>query len=316
MEAQHIYACGKTGSGKSTFLKNEIFAEILKRDRAIVFIDPHGHDANDLLDALPRKDFHRTVILDFSDQNFIVSFNPLTAGAVHTLSGLKSIWLESWGARMNNILRYALLVLEQNPSSVLTDITQLLHDDFYRAQLLKKVARPAVKRFFKPGGEFEKEYKNARDHPLSPILNKIGEIAASDISRFLCDRQPTITFEKILAEKLLLIVNLSKPTLGDEAAAIAGSLITTTLRAALLRNPTTCSLYADEFQTYGTALFASMLSEMRKFGLKMVLTHQFIHQVPEMLQKAILGNVSRRVIFNVDYEDAESPQPRGVFENI
>jgi DNA helicase HerA-like ATPase len=113
MENLHIYSCGKTGSGKSTFLKNELFAEILQRDRAIVFIDPHGHDALDLLDRLPRKDFHRTVLMDFADPNFVVSFNPLTAGAVHTLSGLKSIWLESWGPRMNNILRYALLVLEQ-----------------------------------------------------------------------------------------------------------------------------------------------------------------------------------------------------------
>src|SRR5947209_2055686 len=207
MENLHIYGCGKTGSGKSTFLKNEIFAEILKRDRSIIFIDPHGHDALDLLDALPRKDFQRTVIMDFSDYNYIVSFNPLTAGAVHTLSGLKSIWLESWGPRMNNILRYALLVLEQNPTSVLTDITQLLHDDFYRASLLKNVTNPAVKRFFKPRGEFDREYATARDHPLSPILNKIGEIAASEISRFLCDRDPSITFERILNEKLILIVN-------------------------------------------------------------------------------------------------------------
>src|SRR5438552_8442038 len=157
MENLHIYGCGKTGSGKSTFVKNEIYADIKNRDRPIIFIDPHGYDAYDLLDALPRKDFKRTVLMDFADPNYIVSFNPLTAGAVHTLSGLKSIWLESWGPRMNNILRYALLVLEQNPTSVLTDITQLLHDDFYRANLLKKVTNPAVKRFFKHGGEFDKE---------------------------------------------------------------------------------------------------------------------------------------------------------------
>src|SRR5438477_7146564 len=125
MENLHIYVCGKSGFGKSTFLKNEIFGEIQNRDRAIVFIDPHGHDAFDLLDALPRKDFKRTVIMDFADPNFIVSFNPLTAGAVHTLSGLKSIWLESWGPRMNNILRYTLLVLEQNSSTVVLHRAQV-----------------------------------------------------------------------------------------------------------------------------------------------------------------------------------------------
>ena len=144
MENLHTYVCGKSGFGKSTFLKNEIFSEIQSRDRAIVFIDPHGHDAYDLLDAMPRKNFKRTVIMDFADPNFIVSFNPLAAGAVHTLSGLKSIWLESWGPRMNNILRYTLLVLEQNPSTVLTDIIPLLHDERYRAQLLAKVTQPAV----------------------------------------------------------------------------------------------------------------------------------------------------------------------------
>ena len=91
MENLHTYICGKSGFGKSTFLKNQIFDDIKTRDRPIIFIDPHGEDAYDLLDALPRKDFKRTAIMDFADHNYIVSFNPLTAGAVHTLSGLKSI---------------------------------------------------------------------------------------------------------------------------------------------------------------------------------------------------------------------------------
>jgi hypothetical protein len=301
MENLHQYICGKSGSGKSTYLKNQILDEIEARDHAVFFIDPHGHDALDLLDAIPPDLTEKTCYIDLSDAEYAVGFNPLIKPA-HTLSGLKSIWIDSWGPRMEWLLLNGLLVLAENPPATLEDLTPLYFDPVHREKLLRSVAKPATHKFWTK--EFPLKYEKSRDNPDSPILNKIGQLLTSDISRNLCQKSPKFNFREALAENYIAIVNLSKPTIGDEAAAIFGSLFTTTLRTTLLEHPAACSLYADEFQTYGTSLFASMLSEMRKFGLKMVLAHQFISQIDEKLQKAILGNVSHKVIFNVDYDDA------------
>jgi hypothetical protein len=303
MENFHSYFCGRSGSGKSTLLKNEIMAAIERRDRAVFYIDPHGHDARDLLDAIPRDLTEKTVYFDLSDQHYAVGFNPLLS-PVHTLSGLKSIWLKDWGPRMNHILRNSLMLLAETPGTTFEDIPPLFFDHDHRARLLRSVKRTSTRRFWKSGGEFEKKYEKAKDNPDSPILNKIGEILSSDITRNLCQKSPKFDFQRALEGKYVVVVNLSKPTVGDEAAAIFGSLFTTTLRATLLQHPHPCTLYADEFQTYGTALFSGMLSEMRKFGLTLVLAHQFISQISDDLQHAILGNVARKVIFNVDYADA------------
>ena len=118
-------------------------------------------------------------------------------------------------------------------------------------------------------------------------------------------RHPKFDFKVALNEKMIVLLNLAKPNIGDEAAAILGALFTTTLRSALLENPRPCTLIADEFQTYGTSLFSGMLSEMRKFGLKMIVAHQFISQIDEALRDAILGNTTQKIIFNVDHKDAE-----------
>ena len=306
MENLHQYVCGKSGSGKSTFLKNAILDEIEERDHAVFFIDPHGHDALDLLDAIPSDLTEKTCYIDLSDYHYAVGFNPLIKPA-HTLSGLKSIWIDSWGPRMEWLLLNGLLVLAEHPQATLEDLTPLYFDPVHREKLIgsaeePRIATTATRRFwFK---EFPLKYAKSKDNPDSPILNKIGQLLTSDISRNLCQKSPKFDFRQALQERYVVIVNLSKPTIGDEAAAIFGSLFTTTLRATLLEHPAPCSLYADEFQTYGTSLFASMLSEMRKFGLKMVLAHQFISQIDEKLQKAVLGNVAHKVIFNVDYDDA------------
>lgn len=284
-------------------MKNEILQEIENRDRAVFFVDPHGPDALDLLDAIPSDLTEKTVFLDASDPNYAVGFNPNVA-PVHALSSLKAIWAKDWGPRMNHILRNTLMLLHENPGSTFEDIPPIFYDSAKRARLVRNVQRLSTRRFWQPGGEFERKYERARDNPDSAILNKVGEILSSNIVRNLCQRTPRLDFATALRNNFVVIVNLSKPTIGDEAAAILGSLFITSLRAALLVNPTACSVWVDEFQTLGASMFGAMLSEMRKFGLKLGLAQQYISQVDEQLQRAILGNVGHKVIFEIDYADA------------
>ena len=286
--------------GKSTFLLNEIFDEIDRGDRALVYIDPHGENSLALLDALPRRSIKNTCYIDCSTTTNAVGFNPLV-NPIHTLSGLKSIWIDSWGPRMEWLLLNDLLLLSET-GCTLKDLPRLHYDIAFRERLLDTTTNKELLKFWRK--EYPAKYDKSKDNPDSPILNKIGQLNASFISYILNQTHPKLNLYKLLSEKGLIVLNLSKPTIGDEAAAILGSLFTTTIRGVLLKHPTPTSLYADEFQTYGTSIFAAMLSEMRKFGLKLVLCHQFISQVDESLQRAILGNVQHNIIFNVDHDDA------------
>lgn len=300
MENRHEYIVGKSGQGKTTLLLNKVFDEIQNRDRAIFFIDPHGEAALQLLDTLPRSAFRRTCYIDCSDTEYAVGFNPLL-NPLHCLSGLKSIWSESWGPRMEWLLLNGLLTLHANPGTTFKDLPKLYYDRAFREQLLEG-ASPDVRRFWRK--EYPQKYEKSKDNPDSPILNKIGQINASSISRVLCQTTPKLDLSQALQEHYIVVLNLHTPSIGNEAAAILGALFTTTLRAALLRSPAPCTLFADEFQKYGTSIYAEMLSEMRKFGLRMVLAHQYISQIDVKLQAAILGNVAHKTIFNVDYDDA------------
>ena len=204
MENLHQYICGKSGSGKSTFLKNEILDEIEERDHAVFFIDPHGHDALDLLDAIPSDLTEKTCYIDLSDYHYAVGFNPLIKPA-HTLSGLKSIWIDSWGPRMEWLLLNGLLVLAENPQATLEDLTPLYFDPVHREKLIgsaeePRIAKTATRRFwFK---EFPLKYEKSKDNPDSPILNKIGQLLTSDISRNLCQKSPKFDFRASIGRTL------------------------------------------------------------------------------------------------------------------
>jgi hypothetical protein len=299
MENRHTYVLGQSGSGKSTFIANDFFRE-LETDRALFFIDPHGENFYALADALPRRLIKRTVLIDCADYHYAVGFDPIT-NPLHTLSGLKSIWIDSWGPRMEWLLLNALHVIHQN-GKTFRELPLLFVDSAFRARMLERIDDPQLRAFWRT--EFPAKYEHSRDNPDSPILNKIGQLNLSRISRVLCQRSPKMDFRDVLDRRGIVLLNLSKPTLGDEAAAILGALFTSSLRGALLEHPTPTTLYADEFQTYGTGMYAAMLSEMRKFGLRMVLANQFLTQIDIGLRHAILANAASKIIFRVQHEDA------------
>ncbi len=299
MDNRHTYIIGQSGSGKSTYIANDFFSE-LAADRALFFIDPHGENFYALADALPRRLINRTVLIDCADYHYAVGFDPIS-NPLHTLSGLKSIWIDSWGPRMEWLLLNALHVIHLN-GKTFRELPLLFVDSAFRASMLERITDAQLLGFWKT--EFPAKYEHSRDNPDSPILNKIGQLNLSHISRVLCQKTPKMHFRDVLERRGIVLLNLSKPTLGDEAAAMLGALFTASLRGALLEHPTPATLYADEFQTYGTGMYAAMLSEMRKFGLRMVLANQYLSQVDADLRHAILANAASKVIFRVQHEDA------------
>ena len=309
----HLYIIGQTGTGKSTLLRN-----LAKQDAAagigFCLIDPHGDLAHSLSTSLSVP--HR--YWNVADDQSPYGYNPLTrvspslrpliaSGLIETL---KKQWADAWGARMEHLLRYATLALLEQPKTDIRDIMRLFVDQSFQKEVVSQVTDPQVKQFWTQ--EYPAmNYKTAIDG-VAPIANKLGAFLAHPVIRkALCEPNEPLRFRKIMDDGEILIVNLAKGRLGGDMANVMGGLIVSSImNAAFSRHDTPepdrrpFMLYVDEFHSFTTSAFASMLSEVRKYGLGVTLAHQHIVQADKTVFEAIMGNVGSIMAFRVGALDA------------
>ena len=314
----HIYVIGKTGVGKSTLLQNMVISGI-ERGNGLCILDPHGDIATDILIHIPAWRKRDLIYFNPKDTDNPIAFNPLKGVhpkyhhlvASSLVSTFKKIWADSWGPRMEYILRYVLLTLLYMPDATLLDIQPLLTDDGYRNAILHEIPERHIRVFWEM--EFNRYPKRFRMEAISPILNKMGVFAASaPLRATLGQPSSNIKFNEIMDGKKILICNLSKGEVGEEACTLLGSMILTLIQHAALfrarlkpaeRIPFYC--YVDEMQSFVTLSFANILAEARKYALSLFLANQYIFQLDERIRAAIFGNVGTIVSFRVGAEDAE-----------
>jgi len=314
----HMYIVGKTGTGKSTLIENMVISDI-KKGKGLCLIDPHGDLAKDVLDFVPKRRIKDIIYFNPKDLEYPVSFNPLEKVspdkhhlvAQGVISCFKKIWPDFWGPRLEHILRYSLLTLLEIPGATLLDIPRLLTDKEYRKAILPKIKNQQIKEFWL--FEFEKYSAWLRQEAISPILNKIGAFLANIPTRnILGQKKNTFSLREVMDEGKILICNLSKGEIGEDASSLLGAMMVTKLQLAALsrtnlpekkRRP--FYLYVDEIHNFLTLSFADILSEARKYGLNLILAHQYIEQLDERIRKAILGNVGTIISFRVGAEDAK-----------
>ncbi len=313
----HIYCIGKTGVGKSTLLLNMAINDI-DRGKGICLIDPHGDIATSILDYVPPGRINDVIYFNATDVEYPIAFNPLenVPPAEHHLaaSGLvatfKKIWSDSWGPRLEYILRYTLLSLLEYPKATLLDIQPLLTDYSFRNKVLQFVTNPQVVSFWR--NEFDKYPPNLRTEAINPILNKAGVLNASvPLRNIFGQSNARFTIQSVMDNGKLLICNLSKGSIGEDATTIIGSMIVTAIQLAALRRSKIAEqdrspffLYVDEMHSFVSLSFADILSEARKYKLGLFLTHQYIEQVQEEIRSAIFGNVGTFIAFRVGATDA------------
>lgn len=314
----HIYCVGKTGSGKSTLLLNMAISDI-ERGKGLGVIDPHGDLAEELLNHIPKERIQDVVYFNAGDKEYPISFNPLsnvkeqdryliTATIVTTL---KKLWADSWGPRLEHILRNTLLSLSYYSKSTLLDIAPMLTDYEFRKKVLYAVPAYSILDFWHK--EFEPLSPQLKNEFISPILNKVGLFTANPIIRNILGQQvSTIDIASIMDAKKIFIANLSKGVLGEAGTQLLGSLLVTQFQTASLGRATRpihtripFYLYIDEVHSFITKSFTDILSESRKYGLSIFLTHQFLDQLPEDIHKSIIGNVGTLISFRVGARDAK-----------
>jgi energy-coupling factor transporter ATP-binding protein EcfA2 len=309
----HLYLIGQTGTGKSTLLKN-LALQDAQNGVGYCLIDPHGDLANELVNTLDVPLRHWKV----SDTISPYGYNPLTkTSPAHRplitsglIDALKKQWIDAWGVRMEHLLRYAILALLEQPRADLRDIMRLFVDKAFQKEVLARISDPQVQQFWTI--EYPAmNYKTAIDG-VAPIANKLGAFLAHPVVRkALCEPDEPLRFRSIMDKGEILIVNLAKGKLGNDMANVMGGLIVSSImNAAFTRHDTPEAdrrpfmLYVDEFHSFTTTSFASMLSEVRKYGLGVTLAHQYIDQADEAVFPAIMGNVGSMLAFRVGALDA------------
>lgn len=315
----HIYCIGKTGMGKSTLLQKMALSDITK-GKGCGIIDPHGDVAKYLLERIPEERKKDLVYINPADVENVVAYNPLHAvhPNYHSLvaSGListfKKIWADSWGPRLEYILRFSLLTLLQYPYATLLDIQPLLSDPQFREKVLEYVKDDYIFDFWRK--EFGKYSPAFRNEVIAPILNKMGVFVSTEpLRRMLGQQVSGFRMSQVMDEQKILIANLSKGELGEDASTIIGSILVTAIQlSALYRAKQPMEkrvpfyLYVDEAHSFLSLSFADILAEARKYGLSIFLAHQYIDQLNKDIKTAIFGNIGTLICFRLGVGDAMS----------
>ena len=316
--SRHVYIIGQTGAGKSGMLELLALSDVFY-NQGYCIIDPHGDFAIDNLRFVPKSRISDVVYFNPADVDYPVAFNPLEISdpsrkpniCSEVIGVLKRMFGDSWGPRLEHILRYTLLALLDRPSATLLDISRLLTDKDFRKETLDYCQDVTVLQFWKH--EFGQWNDKQVNESIAPVLNKVGAFTANPIIRNIIGQaKSSFDVRKIMDEGKILVVNLSKGLIGEDNAGILGAFLVTKVQLAamsrsdipLVEDRRPFYLYVDEFQNFATDSFAVILSEARKYGLNLTVANQYVSQMTDQVRDAVFGNVGTTISFRVSADDA------------
>lgn len=314
---KHVYIMGKTGAGKSTLIANMAIDDI-RKDRGVGIIDPHGDLTEQILDYIPKRRINDVIYLEPFDTERPFSLNVLeiknkqhkdliASGIVGIFA---KIYADSWGPRLEYILRNTIFSLLEIENATLIDALRILSERNYRSRVIPQISDPVIRNFW--DNEFDKMTDKLRVEAISPIQNKVGQFVSSKMIRnIIGSPKSTIDLEEIMNNKKILLLNLSQGKLGEDNASLLGAMIITQIQLAAMNRAFMKEderqdffLYVDEFQNFATSSFIKILSEARKYRLAITLANQYIDQLDEGIQKAIFGNAGTLISFVTGAGDA------------
>ena len=319
---RHMYVIGKTGMGKSTLLENMAIQDI-RGGEGIAFIDPHGATADRIMEYVPEHRIKDVLYFAPFDMEHPIAFNVMEDVGYDKrhlvvsglLSAFRKIWVDAWSARMEYILSNTLLALLEYEGATLLDVNRMLVNKIFRKKVVENVKDPVVKAFWVE--EFAVYTDRYTQEATPAIQNKIGQFTSNPLIRNIVG-QPKSSFDirKMMDEKKILIINLSKGRVGEVNATLIGSMLVTKIYlAAMSRADVSTAVmntlpsfyfYVDEFQSFANQSFADILSEARKYKLNLLIAHQYVEQMEEEVRDAVFGNVGTTIAFRVGPFDAET----------
>jgi DNA helicase HerA-like ATPase len=317
--ARHTFISGQTGTGKSVLLRN-IAAQLARSGNGFAFIDPHGENAEMLVSLIPTARAAEFVYIDLSDHENAIGLNFLSdvppakraTAAGNVVAAFVHIWgKESVGDRSQEVLRNSLMALMEAGEATLLSVLRLLRSDTFRARIVSKVQDPLVRSYFVEA--FETWDDRFREQVTAPISNKLDAcLSHPAIRNIISQPKNTIDLRKMMDERRILIANLSKGSVGEHACRFFGALLVSAITSAAFSRSdigedkrVPFDLVLDEFHSVITTDVTTILSEARKYALRLTLASQYLSQIPADILDAVFGNAGTYISLRLGVEDAE-----------
>ncbi len=318
---RHMYIIGKTGTGKSEFLKAMIMQDI-KEGQGVSVIDPHGDLIDDILPLIPPKRAEDVILFDPSDTERPMGLNMLEAQTEeqkhYVVSSIIGLMYKLFdpnktgiiGPRFEHAIRNAMLTVMYEKGSTFVEVVRVLTDPHFVQELLPKVQDPIIRRYWTDQIAQTSDFH--KSEVLDYIVSKFGRFVTNKMIRNIIGQsESAFKFRQVMDEGKILLINISKGKIGEENSSFLGLvLVPKILVAAMSRQDMPKDqrrdffLYVDEFQNFATPDFAQILSEARKYRLNLIVANQFIGQMEEEVKNAIFGNVGTIISFRVGVTDA------------
>jgi len=320
---RHLYIIGQTGTGKSQLLMSLALQDI-RNGEGLAVIDPHGSDIDGLLEKIPPERINDVILFDVSDIERPLGLNIMEADTEEQKNMIINAFIAllyklydpnrqgMMGAQIERAIRNVMLTAMVDKESTLIDVLRLLIDQTYKDKFLPNVTDPLVKRFWTD--EFAKTNDFHKSEKMGYFVSKFDRFVTERIMRNIIGQpKSAINFPQIMAEKKILLVDLSKGKIGEENSNFLGLILVPKILSAAMARQTVLGkeefpdfyLYVDEFQNFATPDFATILSEARKYRLNLTVANQFISQLTEEIRDAVFGNVGTPAAFRVGSDDAE-----------
>ncbi len=319
---RHLYIIGKSGVGKSK-LQELMIRQDIAYGHGVCAIDPHGEFIDDILEFIPENRIEDVCIIDPSDIEYPASFNPLANvdySFKHQLTqGLIEVMEKQFGAnwtpRLEHVFRFTTLALLDYPYATMRGMISMLTDRNYRQKVVEYIQDDMVKRFW--AIEFADWSEKFDTDAIIPLVNKLGQFLSDPMLRNIFGQaENKIDLEKLMNDKKIILINLSKGKIGEENSSFFGSMFITKIKQAGMarakmdkKDRADFYLYVDEFQNVVTETFENILSEARKYGLNLTMAHQYVGQIIPKVQAAVLGNVGSIIAFRIGGDDAVKLKP-------
>jgi type IV secretory pathway TraG/TraD family ATPase VirD4 len=325
----HMYVIGKTGTGKSTLLKTMVLQDVTA-SRGLALFDPHGDLVEEILNHIPDHRKTDVVYLDTPSGNW--TFNPLSGikpghealAVAELIEVFKKIWTDEWGPRLEHLLRNVLFTLLEVPGATLADTHRLLTDSDYRRPLARTLLNADVRQYWL--GEYAGYSPAFRAVVTAPLQNKLGALLTDPrVHAIIAAKQNSFDLNAIMDQGKILLVNLSRGQIGEGPTMMLGALLATRIGLAGLARADRSEmerrdfhLYLDEFQMFATLSLATMLAELRKYRVSLILANQYLGQLDLAVRDAVLGNVGTLICFRVSADDAShlAREMEPVFEPV
>jgi len=323
---RHMYLIGKSGSGKSVFMRSMILQDI-KNGEGLCVVDPHGDLVEAILGHIPKERIDDVIVFAPGDLERPVGLNILEAKTADQMDfavqEMISIFYmlfppEMIGPMFEHQMRNVMLTLmadQENPGTI-AEIPRMFSDQEFADSWVKKVKDPVVRAFWEK--EMAKTSDFHKSEMLGYLISKVGRFVGNEMMRNIIGQSHSaFDFRDVMDNKKILLVNLSKGKVGEINSSLLGMIIVSKLQMAAMARADMAEedrsdfyLYMDEFQNFVTESIATILSEARKYRLDLIMAHQYLGQLispggKTEVRDAVLGNVGTMMVCRVGVEDTE-----------